>query len=263
VKLLRFHISVPTLVLFFLFSCEKNPLSQKENFSPTDYNDTDQATPLSHNEIYPTPEPDAPKVILQNPPVELKKTKPEPLPVVVPEEKSRPQEPIFSEELLAVVKDWTKIPKSVFPARPVLASIPVDLIAKSSSGQVIATTHSSAGSELQVLGIKGNTLIVANANNSKLRGEVDIDLTDFKQLLAYRFELNQKKRAERQVSKLDQTTSGTAVNTPKPSSNQSSPKVEIPDPLDFGHGRFCICKDCRDKRLAKTGSLKTGFGLEP
>ena len=40
-------------------------------------------------------------------------------------------------------------------------------------------------------------------------------------------------------------------------------KDVIPDPLDFGHGRFCICKECREKRLAKTGSLKSGFGIEP
>ena len=37
---------------------------------------------------------------------------------------------------------------------------------------------------------------MAHLQNSKLRGEIDIDQTDFKQLLAYRFELNKKKRLE-------------------------------------------------------------------
>ena len=27
-------------------------------------------------------------------------------------------------------------------------------------------------------------------------------------------------------------------------------------PGDFGHGKFCICSECREKRLALTGSMK-------
>ena len=112
-----------------------------------------------------------------------------------------------------------------------------------------------------MLGIKGSTLIVAHLQNSKLRGEVNIDKTDFKQLLAYRFELNKKKRLElaKDVSlKKPNTVSNIRKTTP----NKTEQDV-IPDPLDFGHGRFCICKECREKRLAKTGSLKSGFGIEP
>ena len=105
-----------------------------------------------------------------------------------------PEPPKFSKELLAAVQNWTRIPKSVFPAKPVIANIPVDLEVRTSSGQVIGSSLNSAGTELQVLGTRGNTLVVANLHNSKLRGEVDIDQTDFKQLLAYRFELNQRKK---------------------------------------------------------------------
>ena len=259
----RFHASILTLFFFLLFSCEKNPLIQEEKIHTTESKDSDHITVLAPPEIEPEPEPKETEVIKNELPLEPKKANSDSLRVVISEKESQPEEPQFSNELLAVVKNWTKIPKSVFPARPVLASTSVHLIAKSSSGQVIATTNASAGSELQVLGIKGHTLIVANANNSKLRGEVDIDLTDFKQLLAYRFELNQKKKAEKLLNQQDQKTKKNTVEISKPVSNRSSPKVEIPDPLDFGHGRFCICKDCRDKRLAKTGSLKTGFGLEP
>ena len=258
----RFHASILTLSFFLFFACEKIPLSQEEKSSPTDQ-DLKQVTDLAPPEIESKTDLSESEYTKKESPLEPKKAKGEPLPVVIHEMDSQPEEPQFSSELLAVVKNWTKIPKSVFPARPILASTSVELIAKSSSGLVIATSNASAGSELQVLGMKGNTLIVANANNSKLRGEVDIDLTDFKQLLAYRFELNQKKKEERLLNQQDPKTKKNPVQISKPILKRSSPKVEIPDPLDFGHGRFCICKDCRDKRLAKTGSLKTGFGLEP
>lgn len=172
-----------------------------------------------------------------------------------------PEPPKFSDELLAAVQNWTRIPKSVFPAKPVIANIPVELEVKTSSGQIIGNSLNPAGTELQVLGTRGNTLVVANLHNSKLRGEVDIDQTDFKQLLAYRFELNQRKKMEYKASLTEQ-----AKRKEEGATSKSKPKPvldEIPDPLDFGHGRFCICRDCREKRLAQTGSLKTGFGLEP
>ncbi len=202
---------------------------------------------------------------------------PEPIQKELPREKTKPTEveriqsekpappapePLkFSKELLAAVQNWTRIPKSVFPAKPVITNIPVDLEVRTSSGQVIGSSLNPAGTELQVLGTKGNTLVVANLHNSKLRGEVDIDQTDFKQLLAYRFELNQRKKKEAQVFRAEQAKFKAGGNIEKPQPAQDID--EIPDPLDFGHGRFCICRDCREKRLAKTGSLKSGFGLEP
>ena len=123
-------------------------------------------------------------------------TKPTEVESIQPEKPAppAPEPPKFSNELLAAVQNWTRIPKSVFPAKPVIANIPVDLEVRTSSGQVIGSSLNSAGTELQVLGMRGNTLVVANLHNSKLRGEVDIDQTDFKQLLAYRFELNQRKK---------------------------------------------------------------------
>ncbi|MEK9772530.1 MAG: hypothetical protein VW576_03090 [Opitutae bacterium] len=176
--------------------------------------------------------------------------------------KSSPEEPAFSKELLAAVQNWTKVPKSVFPAEPVITSIPVNLVFKSSSGQVMGSSLTPAGSEIQVLGMRGSTLIVANLNNSKLRGEVDVDQTDFKQLLAYRFEINKKNKEARLARQQQESANSKIIET---NDEPQEPEIldDIPDPLDFGHGRFCICKDCREKRLAQSGSLKTGFGLEP
>ena len=42
----------------------------------------------------------------------------------------------------------------------------------------------------------------------------------------------------------------------KNTSEDSSLFEDLPIPGDFGHGKFCICKDCREKRLAATGSMK-------
>ena len=123
----RFHASLLTLFFFLFFSCEKTPLSQEEKTSTQNRNDSDQIPVLAPPEI--EPEPDLSKDTQKETSPEPKKVELESLRVVVPEKESQPEEPRFSNELLAVVKNWTKIPKSVFPARPVLASTSVELIA--------------------------------------------------------------------------------------------------------------------------------------
>ena len=182
-------------------------------------------------------------------------------PVAKIAEDTKPEQPSFSKDLLNAVKNWTRIPKSVFPAKPVTCQLPISLLAKTSTGQVIANSQIPPNSEVQVLGIRGSTLIVAHLQNSKLRGEVNIDKTDFKQLLAYRFELNKKKRLE--LAKDIPLQKSNTLSTVRKTTPSKIEKDVIPDPLDFGHGRFCICKECREKRLTKTGSLKTGFGIVP
>ena len=249
-------ISILACVLLFS-SCEKIPSATEILEKVSEQNKSvDQAPTPS------TPMATLPQVPIQKelPREETKPTKVESIQPKKPAPPA-PEPPKFSSELLAVVQNWTRIPKSVFPAKPVIANIPIDLEVTTSSGQVIGSSLNPAGTELQVLGTKGKSLIVANLHNSKLRGEVDIDQTDFKQLLAYRFELNQKKKMEAQVSRAKQAKLKIDGNIEKPKPTQDMDV--IPDPLDFGHGRFCICRDCREKRLAKTGSLKSGFGLEP
>jgi hypothetical protein len=249
-------ISILSCTLLFS-SCEKIPLATEILEKVSEQNKS----------VDPVPPASAPLVTLAPAPIQKdlpkEETKPTEVESIQPKKPAppAPETPKFSKELLAAVQNWTRIPKSVFPAKPVIASIPVDLEVKTSSGQVMGSSLNPAGTELQVLGTKGNTLVVANLHNSKLRGEVDIDQTDFKQLLAYRFELNQRKKMEAQATRAEQAKLKTEGNIEKPQPTQDLDA--IPDPLDFGHGRFCICRDCREKRLAKTGSLKTGFGLEP
>ena len=251
------------LVLFtaiFFQSCEKFTLPADFEKAVPDQNKTltidEVGTPIPAStkpiKVANTVEQEKEPVVIQQPVLQEEKT-----PTIIPEK------PKYSDELLKAVQNWTRIPKSVFPARPVLSKVSINLEATTSSGQIIANSLSPAGSELQVLGMRGNTLIVANANNSKLRGEVNIDQTDFKQLLAYRFELNKRKRAELERIKEESKPYSVEKNPISQKSKQTKKIDNIPDPLDFGHGRFCICKDCREKRSTATGSLKTGFGLEP
>ena len=249
------------LCLFLLFSsCEKIPLPSELEDSQIDQNisspveevviDSKQAIakPAISDPVKPdkkiTPPPEPPPPPLMPPPAE-------------------PQEPVFSEDLLAAVKNWTRIPKSVFPASPILSTETINLVAKTSSGQIIGNSITPPGTELQALGLNGDTLIVANINNNRLRGEVNIDQTDFKQLLAYRFELYKRREAEKKITQSLEISKDSPKATDRTDVKNSEEIDQIPDPLDFGHGRFCICKDCREKRLSKTGSLKTGFGIEP
>lgn len=245
------------LACLLLSACDKLPIPSEIKDTVLEQNVSKAAEP----DITETT-PAAPVELAQKIPEEKATKKPElshqvrePLPPIA-------EEPAFSKELLAVVQNWEKVPKSVFPAKPVIISVPVNFEFKTSSGQVIGSSLTPAGSEVQVLAKQDSTLIVANINNNKLRGTVDIDDTDFKQLLAYRFEMY-KKNKEIRLSRESQEPVSSKINS-TPKTVQSTEAVEdIPDPLDFGHGRFCICKECREQRLAKSGSLKSGFGLEP
>jgi len=254
-------ISCIIFIALIFSSCERIPQIKQVQILDEDKNDTtlENTTPL-HQEVV-----DQSKLLKDRKNLQEEAEVPLNKPVLPPSPKStEPKQPAFSKELLTAVKNWSHIPKSVFPAKPVTCNLAVMLEAKTSSGEVIAKSQISANSEVQVLGTKGSTLVVAHLKNPKLRGEIDIDQTDFKQLLAYRFELNKQKRLElarkRELKKksINQTTSHSPPSPP----SAKVPDV-IPDPLDFGHGRFCICKQCREKRLARTGSLKTGFGIEP
>ena len=259
---MRFIKNYSCILLLFsiLSSCENITLPEGIQIPAKDENQSthrlqnptpDQQKP-EHKE---TPELDQPEVErVYKIPLKQK-------PIAKIAENTKPEQPSFSRDLLNAVKNWTRIPKSVFPAKPVTCQLPVSLSAKTSTGQVIANSQVPPNSEVQVLGIKGSTLIVAHLQNLKLRGEVNIDKTDFKQLLAYRFELNKKKRLEL-AKDVSLKKSNSVINVRKTTPNKTEQDV-IPDPLDFGHGRFCICKECREKRLAKTGSLKSGFGIEP
>ena len=249
--LVQFFILVPLCLLFW--GCEKPnapiPQTEFEEKEPT----VTEPEPVS---TLPAPEPKPlPKEKITKKIAEITEEMP------LPEKKSEPVLPPFSDELLQAVQNWQKIPKSVFPLQSVGLLERVELEAKSSDGRLMASSVANPGDQVTVLGMSQGKLVVAPANSNKLRGFVDMDQTDFKQMVAYLFEL---RKEQREILKA--RTLSAKSTTEKPTTTTTLPPEEdnfIPDPLDFGHGRFCICKDCREKRLAKTGSLKTGHGLEP
>ena len=245
----QFFILIPLCLLFW--GCEKQ----------------DTATPLSEvvkKEPAPVaPEP-VPAVSAPEPSPEEKTTKEaaeiaEEMPL--PEKKTAPVQPPFSDELLLAVQNCQKIPKSVFPLQAISLYRKVDLEAKTSSGKVIATSVADIGEEVTALGIDQGKLVIASPNMVKLRGIIELDQTDFKQMVAYLFELRKEQREK--LQNRPKPTSQVDLATDTTHDTQEVEKDFIPDPLDFGHGRFCICKECRKKRLDKTVSLKSGHGLEP
>ena len=98
-----------------------------------------------------------------------------------------------------------------------------------------------------------------------MRGSIAMDDTDFKDGVAYLFELRKmqrlayaKRKAEESENIAMKTNSSTQSKTKTaPKTKASTPLFEdLPSPGDYGHGKFCICSDCRTKRLAQTGSIK-------
>jgi hypothetical protein len=100
-----------------------------------------------------------------------------------------------------------------------------------------------------------------------MRASIAMDETDFKDGVAYLFELRKMQRAayaERQAkesqsiaSKSTNLAKAKPIIKAKPKAKPSNSLFEdLPSPGDYGHGKFCICSDCRTKRLAQTGSMK-------
>jgi hypothetical protein len=198
--------------------------------------------------------PSPPNTSLPMPPLQ-----PPPAPVA-PE---GPQAPAFTEELLASVKNWTTVPPSVFPLSGVTLKQPLNFEIKTPSGKVMGSFPRAAGDEVVALALVGNQLHVSPAKTSKQQNVLSVDETDFKTCVAYLFEVRKRQRkahatglARRRERKTGQTAS-TSVGRAKPSSRETQelPKrgtlfEDIPPPMDFGHGKFCICGDCRRQRQA-------------
>ena len=170
---------------------------------------------------------------------------------------SQPIQPEFSKELLAAVKNWQSIPKSVFPLSSVTIKQTVEFIAKDRSGQILARATKQAGDEGVALGVAGKNLVLSPSKVGNMRGLIPLEQTDFKQGVAYLFELRKKQKEEYEKRKLQISSSKTLqanqknVNKDVPTaSSEVSLFEDLPIPGDFGHGKFCICKECREKRLA-------------
>lgn len=190
-------------------------------------------------------------------------------PPTVPVAPEGPQNPAFTEALLASVKNWTAVPPSVFPLSGVTLKQPLNFEIKTPSGKVIGSFPRAAGDEVVALALVGNQLYVSPAKTSKQRNVLSVDETDFKTCVAYLFEVRKRQRkahatelARRKERKTGQIAStsvrrATSEGRAKTSSRETQELPErgtlfedIPPPMDFGHGKFCICGDCRRQRKA-------------
>ena len=167
----------------------------------------------------------------------------------------------FSNELLRAVNNWKRIPKTVFPLKNV--SIYKDVVFQLTGPQneIVASSLLPKGKEVVARGIQGTNLMISPSLDSKLIASIEMDNTDFKLGVAYRFEIGKKiiqMREDRMKKALlsQQSNSEKASNRIENTANEQEITDELLIPGDFGHGKFCICSDCRQKRLAKFGSLK-------
>lgn len=248
-----------TFSLFLLFqSCdladqkeEPKESNQSKAEGPVENKSEEIAQPESSKMRDPQPTPPKPKV------VEPEIIEPEKPPV------SKPEKAAFTPELLAAVKNWTVIPRSVFPRPAVTIKEDVKMNIYSISGQVVGSSILPAGREVVAIGHKGNLLSISPSNKGSVRGSISMDKTDFKDGVAYLFELRKMqnaallaKKAEVKPKKVIPIVPSTSSQPSKLVKKSTSLFEDLPQPGDYGHGKFCICSDCRTKRLAETGSIK-------
>ena len=164
----------------------------------------------------------------------------------------KPVQPKMSKELLSAVKNWESIPQSVFPLRSVKIKTPVESIFRQSNGTIVARSTLRAGAEVVAIGVLGQQLMVKPTVESKMTGSLFIDQTDFKQGVAYLFEMRKIQRSEYRNKKLS------FFNWVP---HESSLFEDLPLPSDFGHGKFCICLDCRQKRQPTFDKIEDPYDL--
>ena len=225
--------------------------------------DPEQPNDSSDANVSLAPEVAEPEVVISpESPHPSKPSSPVP-PAPVPVTPEGPQPPAFTKELLASVKKWTAVPPSVFPLSGVTLKQPLNFEIKTPSGQVIGSFPRAAGDEVVALALVGNQLHVSPAKTSKQRNVLSVDETDFKTCVAYLFEVRKRQREayEKELARRASVSS----SHPSPTSNPLATKPshenprnssegrgtlfeDIPPPMDFGHGKFCICRDCRTKR---------------
>ena len=153
----------------------------------------------------------------------IPKVKEVPTTPIKQEKITRAVQPTFSEELLKAVQNWKKIPKSVFPLKNVSINEDVSLKLLNSAGEVIAESKMESGREVVVKSINGQSLLVSPTLASNLKGEINLDKTDFKQSVAFRFEMGKKIIEMRKRLKEQKEKGTTGVN-----SVEANKKMTIP-----------------------------------
>ena len=261
VRIVKTRHKTILISVIFLFGCNNDVTNHPEQPDSLEAN-VSQVPKENKPEVAVATAPEAP----QTPPKSSL-----PVPPPVPVAPSGPHPPAFTEELLASVRNWNAVPSSVFPLPGVTLKKPLNFEIKTPSGQVIGSFPRAAGEEVVALALAGNQLHVSPAKTSKQRNVVSVDETDFKTCVAYLFEVRKRQRKtyeeelvrRRSIASSPHSTKSVSQHSPSldrktPSSSKNPQKPsgrgtlfeDIPPPMDFGHGKFCICGDCRRQRKA-------------
>jgi hypothetical protein len=141
--------------------------------------------------------------------------------------------PVFK-PIEALVGDWKAIPRTAFP-RQVTIKQPLDL--KLSGG--IGNARLEAGTKVVALAAENGSLSLAPALDSPLQGELAIDQTDFKTVLAGVYErFKARKRDDVLALRRNAQESRTTVTSTRPAGNPStkspagSSNSSLPELLD-------------------------------
>ena len=259
---MRLFKTLSILSILFLQSCEL-----LEKSSESEENNQSKAEEIINNENLLVTKPIQPinKKLPEPPKLKPLVERNKPKEVLKDKSPSKPETAAFTPELLSAVMNWNAIPKSVFPLNAVTIKTDLKFTAYSQSGQAIGTSQLPAGKEVIALGHKGNLLTVSPSKRGTMRATIAMNQTDFKEGVAYLFELRKRQRiayADKKSQESKNVVSRTIDSSklkskPSSKSKQNTPLFDdLPTPGDYGHGKFCICSDCRTKRLAQTGSIK-------
>ncbi|MFP6899552.1 MAG: hypothetical protein VCA36_01330 [Opitutales bacterium] len=198
-----------------------------------------------------------------------------PAPKPIPPVPAGPIQPKETPELLRIVNNWRAIPYSAFP-RQVSVNRPVNFIVRDASGNKVGGASFPPGSKVVAFEQVGPMISVGPSPSSPMRTMVGINDTDLKQVLIYAYELTKRRQTEvsmvrprqRPPTIIRRPTSPrrppsasvspppakpTPKPTTKPTRNPKKDKVsplfeDVPEPRDLGHGKWCVCRDCRIRR---------------
>jgi hypothetical protein len=234
------------------------------------------------------PESPSPGNEVVNRPTSKPPVTPKPRPPAPPKP-TGPVRPQASAELLKIVNNWRAIPASAFPRQVTLAQ-PVDFVLRNASGNRVGGSTHPVGSKVFAFEQVGDHLSVGPSASSPMRSMVKLDQTDLKMVLTYAFAMAKHRQANvamtpprpvrtvitrpsvRPTPQPRPTTNKPrpTTNKPKPSTNKPRPTTtrpgqkpskgkapegglfdDLPEPKDLGHGKWCVCSDCRKRRLSR------------
>jgi hypothetical protein len=254
VNIVKFRNTTVLLSFLLFFGCDNDSTDDPERLDSSEGN-VSLIPKIIEPEVATSPAPPESPV----PPTKPSLPVPPP-PPVAPE---GPRAPAFTKELLASVKDWNAVPPSVFPLSGVTLKKPLNFEIKTPSGQVMGSFPRAAGDEVVALALTGDQLHVSPAKTSKQRNILSVDETDFKTCVAYLYEVRKSQRKAYEEELVRRNSIASSQHSPsarkpahspseniKNSSGRGTLFEDIPPPKDFGHGKFCICGDCRRQRKA-------------